>query len=161
MTVARMFFSNSPAWNRELYEAMQQQMQRDYSPTYWFRILRAEQLLALYRRDPAEFAASSQEYKSEFVTARRAPHRLSVWLKKRRPGVSQRRRYPRRPRQEAGQGAEPARLFRLLPLQPAADLESLREASPSALGTLTYIAFETRRLFEEMDAKGRSSSPSK
>src|SRR5215471_13694457 len=51
-TVARMFFSNSPSWNRELYEAIQQQMQRDWSPTYYFRICRAEQLLALYRRDP-------------------------------------------------------------------------------------------------------------
>ena len=57
-------------------------MQRDYSPTYWFRIRRAEQLLALYRRDPAEFASLAQGYKSEFVTNARAPHRLSVWLKK-------------------------------------------------------------------------------
>ena len=69
MTVARMFFSNSPAWNRELYDAVQQQMQRDYSPTYWFRIRRAEQLLALYRSDPDEFARLAKEYKSEFVTA--------------------------------------------------------------------------------------------
>ena len=34
LTVPRMFFSNSPAWNRELYQAIQQQMQRDWSPTY-------------------------------------------------------------------------------------------------------------------------------
>jgi len=57
MTVARMFFSNNPVWNRELYEAIQQQMQRDYSPTYWFRVMRAQQLLALYRRDPRGFRA--------------------------------------------------------------------------------------------------------
>ena len=57
-------------------------MQRDYSPTYWFRIRRAEQLLALYRRDPAEFARLATEFKSDFVAAGRAPHRLSVWLKK-------------------------------------------------------------------------------
>ena len=57
-------------------------MQRDYSPTYWFRIRRAEQLLALYRRDPEEFARLAQEYKSEFVDNGRAPHRLRVWLKK-------------------------------------------------------------------------------
>src|SRR5580765_5126397 len=82
MTVARMFFSSNPAWNRELYDATQQQMQRDYSPTYWFRIRRAEQLLALYRRDPAEFATLAQQYKSEFVANGGAPHRLSVWLKR-------------------------------------------------------------------------------
>ena len=82
MTVARMFFSNSPAWNRELYEAIQQQMQRDWSPTYWFRVMRAQQLLALYREDPDEFANLSQEYRSQFSGNTRAPHRLSVWLKR-------------------------------------------------------------------------------
>ena len=40
-TVARMFFSASPVWNREIYETVQQQMQRDWSPTYWFRVMRA------------------------------------------------------------------------------------------------------------------------
>src|SRR5205823_10711915 len=52
------------------------------SPTYWFRVMRAQQLLALYRRDPAEFKHLSDEYRSDFVADRRAPHRLSVWLKK-------------------------------------------------------------------------------
>jgi hypothetical protein len=153
MTVARMFFSQSPAWNRELYEAVQQQMQRDYSPTYWFRIRRAEQLLALYRRDPAEFARLAQGYKSEFVTAGRAPHRLSVWLKKEdlvfRSGDDIR----------AGLGQKlvkalnrPDYLGYALKLPP--DSDYLSEASPSAIGTLAYIAFETRRLYEETGAKG-------
>jgi Transglycosylase SLT domain len=153
MTVARMFFAQSPAWNRELYEAIQQQMQRDYSPTYWFRIRRAEQLLALYRRDPAEFANLAQGYKSDFVTNARAPHRLSVWLKKddlvfRSDGDI---------RAAMGQ-----RLVKALirpeyfgyALKLAADSEYLSEASPSAVGTLAYIAFETRRLYEQMGAKG-------
>ena len=82
VSVVRMFFTASPAWNRELYEAVQQQMQRDYSPTYYFRVMRAEQLLALYRRDPAEFASLSQEYRSEFTPTVRASHRLSVWLRR-------------------------------------------------------------------------------
>src|SRR5215467_10683501 len=77
MTVARMFFSNNPSWNKDLYDAIQQQMQRDWSPTYWFRIMRAQQLLALYRIDPAEFAHLADEYKSQFVNGNvRAPHRL-------------------------------------------------------------------------------------
>jgi Transglycosylase SLT domain len=42
-TVAQVFFDCSPAWNRDLYEALHAQMDRDYSPTYWFRIMRAEQ----------------------------------------------------------------------------------------------------------------------
>jgi len=153
MTVARMFFSQSPAWNRELYEAVQQQMLRDYSPTYWFRIKRAEQLLALYRRDPAEFASLAQGYKSEFVTAGRAPHRLSVWLKKDdlvfRNGDDI--------RAAMGQKLVKALIrpdFFGYAVKLAGDSEYLSEASPSAIGTLAYIAFETRRLYDEMGAKG-------
>jgi soluble lytic murein transglycosylase-like protein len=47
--VAEMFFAASPARNAELYQALQREMQRDYSPTYWFRVKRAEQLLTLYQ----------------------------------------------------------------------------------------------------------------
>jgi hypothetical protein len=153
-TVARMFFSNSPSWNRELYEAIQQQMQRDYSPTYWFRIRRAEQLLALYRRDPGEFAAMAREYKSDFVANGRAPHRLSVWLKKDdlvfHNGDDIR----------ADLGKKLVKAlnrpdFFGYSLTPALDQEYLGEAAPAAIGTLAYIAFETRRLFDEMGASGK------
>ncbi len=153
MTVARMFFASSPAWNRELYDATQQQMQRDYSPTYWFRIQRAAQLLALYRRDPAEFARLAQEYKSEFVPAGRAPHRLSVWLKKDdlvyRSGDDIRAALGQKLVKALNR---PGYLGYAVKLP--ADSDYLSEASPSAIGTLAYIAFETRRLYEETGAKG-------
>jgi hypothetical protein len=147
LTVARMFFSASPAWNRELNDAIQAQMQRDYSPTYWFRIMRAEQLLALYRRDPEEFLSLAQQYKSQFVTAGRAPHRLSVWLRKddliyhsdediRVAGPSLAVAFNR-----------PEYFGYTLKLAPGE--ENFPQASPAAIGALAYIAFETRRLFEE------------
>src|SRR5580658_1592805 len=82
VTVPRMFFSCSPTWNRELYDAVEQQMRRDYSPTYYFRVRRAEQLLAIYRANPVEFETLFSQYKSDFVATGRAPHRLSVWLKR-------------------------------------------------------------------------------
>jgi len=155
MTVARMFFSNSPAWNRELYEAIQQQMQRDYSPTYWFRIRRAEQLLDLYRRDSDEFARLGQEYNSQFVANAnlRAPHRLSVWLK--RDDLVYRSDDDIR----AATGQHLARAFNQpdyfgYALKIAPDQDFTAQAAPSAIGTLAYIAFETRRLFEETGAKG-------
>jgi hypothetical protein len=151
-TVARMFFSCSPAWNRELYEAIQQQMQRDWSPTYWFRIRRAEQLLELYRRDPEEFARMLQEYKSDFVSNVRAPHRLSVWL--RRDDLVYRKDDDIR----ANNGQHLARAFNQpdvfgYTLRVSPDQEYLLEASPAAIGTLSYIAYETRRLYEETGAK--------
>jgi membrane-bound lytic murein transglycosylase MltF len=78
ITVARMFFSCSPTWNRELYLAIQQQMLRDYSPTYYFRIQRVVQLLALYRQNSDELVGLQQEYRNQFAPGPRAPHRLSA-----------------------------------------------------------------------------------
>jgi hypothetical protein len=162
VSVARMFFSCSPVWNRELYQAIQQQMQRDYSPTYFFRIKRAEQLLALYRRDPVAFQNLSSEYKSQFVTAGRAPHRLSVWLKRddlvyrtcddiRADGGKRLVRALDRPNYFGYR-------LRLDPDQPG-NVEYYSEASPAAMGTLMYLAFETRRLFDEMHPHGQTFQP--
>jgi hypothetical protein len=153
LTVPRMFFSNNPAWNRELYQAVQQQMQRDWSPTYYFRIMRAEQLLALYRRDPAAFLSLAQQYRSEFAAGPRAPHRLSVWLKR----DDMLYRNPDDIRVNLGKKLvraldRPDYLgysLRIMPDSPA-NLEFWSQASPSALGALAYIAYETRRLYEEM-----------
>ena len=162
LTVARMFFSCSPAWNRELYEAVAAQMQRDWSPTYWFRIMRAQQLLALYRRDPREFATLAQEYKSEFNSVR-APHRLAVWLKR----ADLMFHNCDDIRSDAGQKLLVKALdkpgyygysLNILADTPA-DLELYSEASPSALGALTYVAFETRRLFETMAPRGEKFLP--
>ncbi len=162
VTVPRMFFSCSPVWNRELYEAVQNEMQRDYSPTYYFRVMRAEQLLALYRRDPKAFAALSLEYKSQFVNGVRAPHRLSVWLKRddlmfhscddiRADGGKR-----------LVKGFEnPGYYGYLLNLDPddPANLQYYSQASPAAFGTLMYIAFETRRLHEELHQHGEKFKP--
>jgi hypothetical protein len=152
LTVARMFFASNPAWNRELYDAMQQQMARDYSPTYWFRIRRAEQLLALYRSDPAEFARLAQAYKSDFVAVGRAPHRLSVWLKKDdlvfQSGDDIRAALGHKLVKAL---ERPAYFGYTVKIPEGSDY--LTEASPDAIGTLAYIAFETRRLYDQMGAK--------
>jgi hypothetical protein len=157
LTVPRMFFSNSPSWNRELYQAIQQQMQRDWSPTYYFRIMRAQQLLALYRRDPSAFNALSQQYRSDFVSsATRAPHRLSVWLKRNdlvfRTGDDIRIDAGKRLVRALERPEYLGYTLRLLP-GTAANVEFLSGASPAAVGTLTYIAFETRRLMAEMQPR--------
>jgi len=162
VTVPRMFFSATPVWNRELYEAIGQQMQRDWSPTYYFRVMRAEQLLALYRRSPSEFAALAQEYRNEFSPAVRAPHRLAVWLK--RDDMVFRSCDDIR----SDIGKRLARAFdrpqyfgyslKLSPDTPS-DLPAFSQASPAALGALTYIAFETRRLHDAMHPHGETFKP--
>jgi Transglycosylase SLT domain len=154
LTVPRMFFSANPAWNRDLYNAIQQQMERDFSPTYYFRIKRAEQLLAMYRSDPGEFESLAAQYRSDFTTGNeRAPHRLSVWL--RRGDMVYRTCDDIR----ADQGKRLVKALdkpeyygytlRVSPDSPD-DLTLFQQASPAALGALTYIAFETRRLYDAM-----------
>jgi hypothetical protein len=159
-TVARMFFSCSPVWNLELYQGIEQQMQRDYSPTYWFRVERAEQLLALYRRDPAAFVSLAEQYKSQF--AKRAPHRLSVWLKQ------DDLVFHSRDDIHSDMGNRLVRAFDRpdyfgYSLRIAADdpsiLEDFSKASPAAIGTLTYVAFETRRLYEELGGNRQKFQP--
>jgi hypothetical protein len=162
VTVARMFFSANPAWNRELYEAVKLQMQRDYSPTYWFRVRRAEQLLALYRSDPDGFTALSKEYRGEFANTQRAQHRLAAWLK--RDDLV----YHSGDDIRAAMGTKLVKAFdrpeyfgfalRIEPEQPET-LQYLLQATPAAIGTLAYIAFETRRLWEEMKPKGERFMP--
>jgi hypothetical protein len=163
ITVPRMFFACSPAWNRELYQAIAQQMQRDYSPTYYFRVMRAEQLLALYRRAPGEFQALWDEYHTRFVnSAARAPHRLSVWLKRDDLIFHSCDDI----RDDAGRRLAKAFDrpdyfgYRLnISADVPANLELFSEASPAAIGTLTYISFETRRLMEDMSPRDQKFEP--
>jgi hypothetical protein len=162
ITVARMFFSCSPAWNRELYLAVQAQMQRDYSPTYWFRIERAQQLLAMYREDPNAFEELAAQFKSDFPVGPRAPHRLTVWLKQNDMVFHSADDI------KAAVGTKLVRAFndpayfgyllRISPEEPE-NTEYLSNASPAALGTLMYIAYETRRIWEAMNPRGETFQP--
>jgi hypothetical protein len=162
LSVARMFFSGSPAWNRDLYEAVERQMQRDYSPTYWFRVMRAQQLLALYRDSPREFGDLADEYKSDFNHAR-APHRLAVWLRSSdlvfRNAEVIRSDLGKKVLVKAFNRPDYFGYSLRGMAETAADLDFLSEASPAAIGTLTYVAFETRRLFELMKPAGQRFQP--
>lgn len=155
ITVPRMFFSCNPAWNRELYQAIEQQMQRDWSPTYYFRVMRAEQLLDMYRKTPDDFENLWNDYRAQFwdPAAQRAQQRLSVWLKHDDVvfhscddiRVDAGRRLAKALDRPDYFGYR----LNVVPDTPA-DADIFSEASPAALGTLSYIAFETRRLMAEM-----------
>ncbi len=146
VTVPRMFFSASPSWNRDLYQTIQQEMQRDFSPTYYFRVMRAEQLLALYRRDPKGFVALAEEYRNKFSSTQRAPYRLSAWLRPEdlifRSGTDLRANPGNRLVDVPDRPNYLGYVLRLPPDTPA-------RASAAAVGSVVYVAFETRRLLEE------------
>jgi hypothetical protein len=156
-SVAAMFFAASPAHHRDLYDAIQRHMQRDYSPTYWFRVQRAEQLLELYRSDPDAFRELVDQYRNPINVQRRANDRLMVWLK------SEDVFYRSLDDLKLASGKSLERVLDNLKLfgfsLPALDSdlatrEFYLQASPAAIGTLLYISFETHRLFDALKSKG-------
>ena len=147
-SVAKVFFGCSPVWNRELCAAIRAQMDRDYSPTYWFRVMRAEQLLRMYRDDAPEFRDLAEQYKYAAAPAQRAPDRLSAWLK------------PQDLIYQTGDliRTDPGNKLVNAPGDPeflgySVDAHALPLGLPSTIGTLAYIAFETRRLYEALHAE--------
>jgi hypothetical protein len=159
--VAEMFFAASPVRNTELYQAVQREMQRDYSPTYWFRIKRAEELLALYRSDLPAFRELVDDYQNPIHPQRRATDRLMIWLK----SLDIFYRSADDLRLASGKGL--ARVlddpqffgFSVPEIGGVPDREVYLQDSPAAIGALLYVAFETRRLFEELKPKGEHFIP--
>ena len=161
-SVAAMFFAANPARHRELYDAIQRHMQRDYSPTYWFRVERAEQLLELYRTDPEAFRELVDQYRNPIKAERRANDRLMVWLKSEEVFY----RSLDDLKEASGRALEKVvdnpKLFGFsLPAldSDAATKDLYLQASPAAIGTLLYIAFETHRLFDALKPKGEEFAP--
>jgi hypothetical protein len=134
-------------------------MQRDYSPTYWFRVMRAEELLALSRADGDAFRKLSDDYRSDIINTNRAPNRLSVWLRltdlafrtcddiradqgKRLAKAIENPDYFGYRLRTSGLGA--------IGSDDPKNQALYMQASPDAIGTLAYIAYETRRLYDEL-----------
>jgi hypothetical protein len=168
ITVPRLFFTASPVHNREIYQRIKEHMLRDYSPTYYFRIRRAEQLLSLHKQDPDAFKDLFEIYKNPADPSKRANDRLTVWLKPQDVIYKSCEDL----RREEGKTlarveSKPTYLgFQLRVEGPNSigswdvkNRESYQQASPSAIGTLAYIAFETHRLFDAMKPKGEKFEP--
>ena len=164
LDVPKVFFGAHPGRNRELWEAIRYHMDRDYSPTYWFRIKRAQELLALYAKDPAAYKDLFQEYRYRTNPVQRAPHRLSVWL---RPEDLS---YQNCEDLKKAQGKGLVRAFdnpqyfgftlaSAIGRQDPLNREYYLQASPAAIGTIAYVAYETRRLHEEMKTGGEKFVP--
>lgn len=168
ITVPRLFFTASPVHNPEIYHAIKEHMARDFSPTYYFRILRAEQLLGLYKADPDAFKTLFEDYKNQGDPAKRANQRLAVWLKPQDVLYHSCEDLQREEGKRLVRVADNAPFFGFQLRVTGAnaigswDMQNQAaylQASPSAVGTLAYIAFETRRLFNEMKPKGEKFVP--
>jgi hypothetical protein len=168
ITVPRLFFAGSPVRNRDIYEKIKEHMLRDYSPTYYFRIMRAQQLIALYKTDPSAFRDLAEVYRNPADPTKRANDRLVVWLKPQDVLYKSCEDLRREEGKTLARVAnKPAYFgFQLRTEGPNSigswDLknrDSYLQASPAAIGTLSYIAFETRRLFDAMKPKGEKFTP--
>jgi len=168
VTVPRIFFMASPIRNRDIYERIKEHMLRDYSPTYYFRIRRAEQLLALYMEDPETFKDLAEVYKNPGDPNKRANDRLAVWLKP-QDVIYKSCDDLRREEGKSLARAENNPAFYGYQLRSAgpgsigswdeANREYYLQATPAAIGTLAYISFETRRLFAAMKPPGETFVP--
>ena len=158
--VAEMFFAASPARNIELYQALEREMQRDYSPTYWFRVKRAEQLLALYQSDPAAFRELAEDFQNPIHPQRRAADRLMIWLKSLDIFYQSADELRLASGKSLARALDDPRFFGFsLPEIGGAERELYLQDSPAAIGALLYVAFETRRLFEDLKPKGERFVP--
>ncbi len=164
-TVPKMFFANDPSFNREIYQAIQREMERDWSPTYYFRVLCAERMLGLYKKDPAELKRLVEEHRWEPDPRVRAPHRLSVWLKTSDLEYHSSDDIRRDEGTRLVHAFENEELFGfrlrkdLLAAGESAEGDRFAQASPPTIGTLAYIAFETRRLHALMKPRGEKFVP--
>ncbi|MGA3026106.1 MAG: transglycosylase SLT domain-containing protein [Bryobacteraceae bacterium] len=167
-SVAEVFFSSSPVHNREIWQALAEQMERDYSPTYWFRVRRAEQLLAMYEEDPDGFQKLQDEYRYDFDPQQRAPNRLSAWVKPQDLTYRTCEDIQRDVGTRLVRAMDKPGYFGFLlrrngygslgEFDPERR-EAYQDASPSALGTLLTIAFETRRLHDALRPRHETFVP--
>ncbi len=151
-SVAQVFFGCSPVWNRDLCGAIHAQMDRDYSPTYWFRVMRAEQLLQMHQQEPSEFHDLVEDYRYPAAPALRAPDRLSVWLKPQDLIYQTGDRIRSEEESKLASAPDDPNFYGYkMAATAAAQADVWRlKASPATIGTLAYIAYETRRLFEAL-----------
>jgi hypothetical protein len=164
-TVAKMFFAGDPSHNRELYQAVTREMERDFSPTYYFRVMCAQRMLALYKEDPAEFKRMVDEDRYEPDPRQRAPHRLSVWLKSKDLEFASCEEIKREQGKRLVRAFEDEDYFGfrlrkdLIGAGDPENAEYYLQASPAAVGTLVYIAYETRKLHAAMKPRGETYVP--
>jgi hypothetical protein len=158
-TVAKMFFGASPAINRDLYRVIERQMERDYSPTYWFHVMRARQLLAMYREDPHGSRKLAAEFRSGVDPERRAPRRLAIWLNSDEPGFQSCDDLEREDGRGVIRAFDDLNYYGIRVRSTAATRDRCLSASSCAVGRLAHIAFETRLVHEAMEVEGERLVP--
>jgi hypothetical protein len=62
LSYAELFFTNTPYFRPEVYQALDKLSRVDFSPTYYFRVRQAMRLLEVYRQSPDEYTRRAAMY---------------------------------------------------------------------------------------------------
>jgi hypothetical protein len=66
LSYPELFWTNTPYYRPEVYEALDGLNRVDYSPTYYFRVRQAMRLLSVYRESPKAYAELASAYQGRF-----------------------------------------------------------------------------------------------
>jgi hypothetical protein len=66
LSYPELYWTNTPYFRPEVYEALDALNRVDYSPTYYFRVRQAMRLLAVYRQSPDAYAELASGYQGHF-----------------------------------------------------------------------------------------------
>jgi len=66
LSYAELFFTNTPYFRRDVYEALEDLNRVDFSPTYYFRVRQAVRLLNIYRKSPEAYARLASVHQRKF-----------------------------------------------------------------------------------------------
>jgi hypothetical protein len=66
LTYPELYWTNTPYFRADVYEALEDLNEVDFSPTYYFRVRQAMRLLSTYRQAPEEYARLASAYQGKF-----------------------------------------------------------------------------------------------
>lgn len=77
LTYPELFFKNTPVYKHEVFEFLAKQRESkktDFAPTYYFHVMEARRLLALYRESPQQYDALFEHYRNRFAGSLHLPN---------------------------------------------------------------------------------------
>jgi hypothetical protein len=66
LSYTALYWTNTPYFRPEVYQALDDLNRVDFSPTYYFRVRQAMRLLDVYRQSPADYAHLASAYQGRF-----------------------------------------------------------------------------------------------
>jgi len=81
LTYPKVFFDNTPYHRADVFNYLEEiRLKADYGPTYWFRVMKAYELLETYKKGPALYKARFQLYANRFESNKVTPNRMWSWF---------------------------------------------------------------------------------